>query len=70
MSEILKPDSVVDRERSEHNAKQLERRRIALALLPSLAVESGKDGKFHFEASVREALGYADELIEQTELKK
>ncbi len=62
---ILRPEVVEEREKSEYNAQQAERRRIALAILPHTARALRAE-----PADVKIALDYADLLIAATEYKK
>lgn len=64
---ILRPEVVEEREKSEYNAQQAERRRIALALLPAIL---SAEVDFDEEMDVQIALDYADHLIAATEYKK
>lgn len=63
--DIIRPDIVAAREKAEAEAHQLERRRIALALLPTI-IETGCYGEAH---DVSKALAYADDLIAKTTVK-
>lgn len=64
---ILRPEVVEEREKSEYNAQQAERRRIALALLPTVI---GNECEFDEDLDVQIVLDYADLLIAATEYKK
>lgn len=69
MSTIIRPEVVIveEREKAEYNEHQAERRRIALALLPTII---GNECDFDEELDVDIALDYADLLIHRTEYKR
>ncbi len=60
---IIKPEMSEAAEKAKRNAHQHERRRIALALLPTLIPMRVE------EPRVRVALDYADELLEATKIE-
>lgn len=68
MSTVIRPEIVIveEREKSEYNAAQSERRRVALAILPAFFQSSTDTPK----GDVQAALNYADLLIAATEYKK
>lgn len=61
---IIRPEVSEAAEKSKRNAAQLERRKVALAILP-YAVAVGKN----IDEDVIIALGYADRLLEKTKLE-
>lgn len=65
MTTIIRPEVVEEREKHEYNALQAERRRLALAILPSFFASSTDT----VEGDVLASLKYADLLIEATKYK-
>lgn len=65
MTTIIRPEVVEEREKHEYNALQAERRRIALAILPSF-FQSSTDTR---QGDVDAAIDYADLLIKATKYK-
>lgn len=72
MTTIIRPEIVEEREKSEHNALQAERRRLAHDYLRAalMTVPLSFDTNEFCEHQVAGCLMLADMLIKQTEYKK
>lgn len=65
MSLIIKPEMSEAAEKAKRNAVQLERRKIALAILPQFFASSCDTVSGDIEASLK----YADALLEATKIE-